>query len=49
MNIERTDIKYLDGIKYVRVYWADSNLFEDIDADIYEEWKEELGHSEEEV
>ena len=47
MIIEKTEPRYLDGVEYVRVFWADSIFYEDIRADFYEEWKGELGHREE--
>ncbi len=38
-TIENTKTVYLDGDEYTRVYYANSDLFEDVPSEIYEEWK----------
>ena len=44
MKIESTKKVYLDGEEYVRVFFSDSNCFEDVPSEMYEEWKEYLNH-----
>jgi len=46
MTIESTELRYLDGIEYVRVFFAESNYFEDVPSDILDDWKDALGHQE---
>ncbi|MCF6327580.1 MAG: hypothetical protein L3J21_09860 [Devosiaceae bacterium] len=45
MEIEKTERKFLDGVEYVRVYFEESNIFDEVPIEIYREWKEQLGHT----
>ncbi len=46
MNIEKTEKVYLDYEEYIRVFFEDSALFEDIPSEMYQAWKEALEHTE---
>ena len=41
-TIESTKSVYLDGIEYVRVFFVGSEYFDDVPADIFEDWKQTL-------
>lgn len=44
-NVEKTETVYLDGIKYIRVYFDDENTFHDIKADYYPIWLDAIQSS----
>jgi hypothetical protein len=45
-TIESTRTVYdHNGIEHVRVFFAESNYFEDVDADVYPMWVEANGHT----
>jgi hypothetical protein len=46
MKIESTKKVYLDGKEYIRVFFSETNTFEDIPAQMYSDWKNALGHTE---
>lgn len=46
MKIESTKKVYLDGQEYIRVFFSETNTFEDIPAQMFSEWKNALGHTE---
>jgi hypothetical protein len=45
MVIELTKKVYLDGQKYIRVFFKESVYFQDILAENFEVWREACGHS----
>jgi hypothetical protein len=46
-TIESTKTVYdQNGVEYIRAFFKESNLFEDVDADVYKMWIEENGHKE---
>lgn len=44
MKIQSTKKVYLDGEEYIRVFFEDSQYFEDIPAENYEAWKDAWDH-----
>ena len=44
MKIKNTEKVYLDGQEYIRVSFEETNVFEDVISEDYDEWKEALGH-----
>ena len=45
-KIEKTEARYLDGEKFIRVFFENNNYFVDVPADTYENWKELSGNYE---
>ena len=44
MKIEKTEKVYLDRQEYIRVYFGETNVFEDVISEDYDDWKVALGH-----
>ncbi len=45
MTIEKTEKVNLDNVEYTRVYFAESNIFEDIETEMFPAWIDALEHT----